>query len=79
MWKVPRFLKDEKDYKNTVNLIKKHFYDLKDIFIGTAVTSDFPDIGWMDMADFIQTSNIIDDNLNLAKLDLYYIATNVEM
>lgn len=52
---------------------------LKEIFTGLVVQGEFPDLGWMEFAQFCQDSKLVDENCNLAKLDLYFIATNVEL
>ena len=78
-WKVNRFVKDPEDYANIKNLLVKHMKILKLIYTTLIACSDFPNISWLDFAQFIKECDILDKNLNLSAVDRLFIAANVEV
>jgi hypothetical protein len=68
-WKLPRFIKDEKDLANVEKTIKRHYKKLKRIFIGEASHSGFPNIKALAYSDFASHCKLLDQNLNLAGID----------
>ena len=57
-----------------LNIVK-----LKDVFLKLIAKSRFPNISWLDFADFCVDMSIPDKGCSIAKIDMAFIATNVEL
>ena len=77
-WKIPKFVKDTQQVFRIQELIHKHLPRLKEIYISLISSSGYPNITWLDFANFIQQIDIIDDKLPLATIDRLFISTNLE-
>jgi hypothetical protein len=49
------------------------------MFITLISNSTYPNISWLDFANFIKDCNIIDKHVNISTIDRLFIATNVEL
>ena len=85
-WKVPRIIKDPQDYEKTKSVLLKHAKLVQQIFQyisakGSAGSSSYPTIGWMDFSDFCKESHISTvENKFQKAADLCYIsATTVSV
>ena len=77
--KVRRFLKDESDYKDTMNVIKKYYSMLKEDFLAhISNVKSYPVIHWLNFIDTTNSWGIIDKNLTLAHVDRIFITVNFE-
>ena len=59
-----------------VELFKKHFYFIKDLYLEAQSNSVYPFINKIELSELCSRSNLIDDRLNLANCDLLFVSTN---
>ena len=79
-WKLARFIKDQKDLNDVLEVITEHFSEIKEIFIGAVTQSgSMPDINQLYFLDFCSEAGITDNVVNPSILDVYFTATNFEM
>lgn len=74
-WKVPRFVKDEEDFKNVCKVLEENVMFLKTMYIILISGSNFPAITWNDFTTFVNSCKLIDENLALSTVDRLFIAT----
>lgn len=78
-WKIYRFIKDPEDAKACEDLVIKHYFKLKEIYITLISTSNYPNVNWLEFVEFIKNCDVIDSFLTLSSVDRHFIATNVEL
>ena len=77
--KVRRFLKDESDYKTTMDIIKKYYPMLKLDFLGhISNLKSYPVIHWLNFIDTCVAWKVVDNNLTLSHVDRIFITVNFE-
>jgi hypothetical protein len=52
---------------------------VKEVFMSIIAKSSYPHISWLDFTDFCTVSKIPDKFCTIAKIDMAFIATNVEL
>ena len=77
--KTSKLTKTKKDADDLKAVLFKHYLDIKNIFLYIASNSSYPTMGLNDFTTFINTSKIMDKNVNLATVDRQFIATNVSV
>lgn len=75
--KTSKLTKTKKDADDLKAVLIKHYLDIKNIFLYIASNSSYPTMGLNDFTSFINTSKIMDKNVNLSTVDRQFIATNV--
>lgn len=75
--KTSKLTKTKKDADDLKAVLFKHYLDIKNIFLYIASNSSYPTMGLNDFTTFINTSKIMDKNVNLSTVDRQFIATNV--
>ena len=77
--KVPQFLKDESDYRDTMNVIKKKYSMLKEDFMAyISIVKTYPVIYGLNLIDTTNAWGTIDKNLTLAHVDRIFITVKLE-
>mmetsp|Transcript_38450 Transcript_38450/g.36803 ORF Transcript_38450/g.36803 Transcript_38450/m.36803 type:complete len:190 (-) Transcript_38450:301-870(-) len=77
-WKIPKFVKDEKEQEELVKEILDNGEVLKTLFIILSSNSNYPMMTWIDFSTFIFNFKIVDNkNLSIATIDRIFIATKV--
>jgi hypothetical protein len=59
--------------------VQLNYAKLKDIFVGLASSSVFPNITWIDFGSFCTKCDIFDSRVTLAAIDRLFIVTNFEV
>ena len=54
LWKLPRFIKEEKHLKEVYEVFKKNLRKLFQVFITSSAGSNFPGITWLDFSKFAE-------------------------
>jgi len=68
--KVMRLCKQDQDKAALKECLRKHYLDIKNMFLLMASNSNYPTIGANDYNTFIQRSNLMDKHLTLANVDI---------
>lgn len=53
-WKVKKFIKDEQEYNDTVQVLLKFIDKIKKVYIDLISSSTFPSISWIDFSNYSQ-------------------------
>lgn len=77
--KTSKLTKQKKDADDLKEVLFKYYLEVKNIFLYIASNSSYPTMGLNDFTTFINTSKIMDKNVNLATVDRQFIATNVSV
>lgn len=78
-WKLNRFIKDHEDLDKCSKVLIEHMKPLKDIYTTLISYSNYPNINWLEFANFIKACEIIDTWTPVSTIDRLFIATNVEL
>ena len=74
-WKLPNLVKDEKDYRDCLQVFKNNMEFLKDVYLDLQSNSNFPFISMVELGTLCQKSKLIDERLKFANIDLLYVST----
>ena len=78
-WKIPRLCKDQADLKRCEELVRQHYSELKHIFTALISNVEFPNIGWLAFAQYVEKIHLIDRSCTMSVVDSVFIATNYEV
>lgn len=62
-----------------IELIREYWLILNEIFLSTAAKGNFPTLSPFDFNHFARLANLPDKKLTMAVIDMYFVATNVEI
>lgn len=77
--KTSKLTKKKEDADALKDVLFKYYLEVKNIFLYIASNSSYPTIGFNDFTAFVNTSKIMDKNVNLSRVDQQFIATNVSV
>ena len=77
-WKVHKFIKNEKDYKEVCAKVWDYYELLKNTHIEITATSNFPVTYMNAFTQFIRRANLIDNTFKQSDIDRLFIAVNFE-
>ena len=78
-WKIHKIIKDQAEIDEVEQLFHKNIKELKHIYLTLISMSGFPNLTWLDFANYIKHCQIIDEKLPLSTIDRLFIVTNVEI
>lgn len=77
--KLPKFIKDEVDLKNTLAVLKTHFFNLRQQYVCQICTPKYyPCISWLEFTNITNSWKIVGKGLTQTDVDRIFIATNYE-
>ena len=74
-WKINNVIKDEKDYKDVLELFKDNMALLKDVYLNVQTNSAYPFVQMVELGVMCREAKLIDQRLNVANIDLLYFST----
>lgn len=75
-WKGPKFIKDPEDLERVIDLIRKNYTQLKNIYHTLIGGDSYPSIGMNEFTSFAKVSGILDGSIPFATVDRMFIAVN---
>ena len=79
LWKLPRFIKEEKMYDQVYSLFEANLRKLFYVFITLSAGSSFPGITWLDFTKFADTCKVLGGTVSSSDVDRYFLASAGEM
>lgn len=79
LWKLPRFIKEEKMYNEVHSVFEKNLRKLFYVYVTISSHSNFPGITWLDFTKFTETCKINGGNVAQSDVDRYFLASAGEM
>ena len=65
LWKLPRFIKDEKHLKEVYDIFSTNLRKLFYVFITVSAGSNFPGVTWLDFTKFAEVCNVVNKAQNV--------------
>ena len=79
LWKLEKIVPEESEQEKVKEIIIKHYFNLRGIFIQACVASaDLPDMSRRTFGNFVQQAKIVDGVLTMGIVDTYFKAANFE-
>lgn len=78
--KVFRVVRDPVEFEEVTQFFRQNYSLIKEIYLSGVANSVFPNFSWLDFSDYcLNTIKVVDKNCTISKVDMAYIATNVEL
>ena len=78
-WKLPRFIKDEKQLKDAEKVFEANLRKLFYVFITVSAGSNFPGITWLDFTKLTERCNIVAGEVRQSDVDRFFLASAGDM
>ena len=79
LWKINKFVKDEKAYADVLKAFNLNIRKLFSVFITLSAQSSFPGVTWLDFTKFADTCKILGGGVNSSDVDRFFLASAGEM
>ena len=78
-WKVQKYIKEDDEYDEFINLVQKNMFALKELFIHVATKEDWPTIGVFTTETMCENMGLIDNKvIQRSDIDRLFITANYE-